>query len=163
MQEIPNWIIKVIDMEKIRCKNCDKQFSADNLMSISIQESSKPPHKDYLCIGLYCNKCKELMIFELKEISLVEFAFEILDQETSDKIQKKSKNNIPAFKDSDRVSEKKRATRKKRIKKSSITKREITEVRKFLRQDGLTHEEFLVALGMLPEEISKYNYKKKRN
>lgn len=163
MQEIPNWIIKVIDMEKIRCKNCDKQFSADNLMSISIQESSKPPHKDYLCIGLYCGKCKELMIFELKEISLVEFAFEILDQETSDKIQKKSKNNIPAFKDSDRVSEKKRATRKKRIKKSSITKREITEVRKFLRQDGLTHEEFLVALGMLPEEISKYNYKKKRN
>jgi len=159
MQEIPKWIIKVIDNEKIGCKNCKKDFHANNLMSISVQESSKPPHKDYLCIGLYCRECKELMIFELKEMSLVEFAFEILDQETSDKIKKKSKDDSPAYNNnSEDTIPKKRVARKS--KKSNITKKEVDEAKNFLSPEDLPHEEFLIALGMLPEEIKKYNYKK---
>ena len=159
MQEIPKWIIKVIEMEKLECRNCNKKFDADNLMSISIQESSKPPHKDYLCIGLYCRNCKELIIFELKEMSLIDFAFETLDQETSNKIQKKSKDDEPAVSTS---SKEKKAIRrgKKSAKRSKITLQEVNDVRKFLKPKDLTHEEFLIALGMLPEEIKKYNYKK---
>ena len=160
MQEIPNWIIKVIEMEKLQCKTCDIRFNGDNLMAISIQESSRSPHKDYLCIGLYCGKCKELMLFELKEMSLVEFAFEILDQETSDKIKKNSKNDTSAFKNSSKTDSKKKIVRKKRNKKSSITQKEVLEVRKFLKPKDLLHEEFLIALGMLPEEIRKYDYRK---
>jgi len=160
MQEIPNWIIKVIDSEKIGCKNCKKDFNANNLMSISIQESSKPPHKDYLCIGLYCAECKELMIFELKEMSLVEFAFEILDQETSDKIKKKSKDDTPAFKSSNQTGSKKNVAVRKKDEKSSITQNDVVEARNFLKPKDLPHEEFLIALGMLPKEIRKYNYKK---
>ncbi len=159
MQEIPNWIIKVIDHEKIKCKLCAKQFVADNLMSVGIQESSSPPHNDYLCIGLYCGECNELMIFELKEISLVEFAFEVLDQETSHKIKKRSKDDTSAYTQSKKKPEEKKI-RKRKIKKSSITEKEVTEVRKFLKNKDLSHEEFLIALGMLPEEIKKYNYKK---
>jgi hypothetical protein len=154
MQEIPNWIIKVVEMEKLRCKTCDARFHGDNLMSISIQESSRSPHKDYLCIGLYCGECKELMLFELKEMSLVEFAFEILDQETSDKIRKKSKDDVPA------IAKKEKKTRKRKRKKGNITRKEVAEARKFLESEDLSHEEFLIALGMLPEEIKKYNYKK---
>lgn len=157
MQEIPNWIIKVIEIEKLKCKTCRNKFDADNLMSISIQESSRPPHKDYLCIGLYCVECKELMLFELKEMSLIDFAFEILDQETSDKIKKKSKNDVPAVAKSETKKTKKR---KKRRKKGNITRSEVLAARKFLEPEGLLHEEFLIALGMLPEEIKKYNYKK---
>ena len=155
MQEIPNWIIKVIEKEKLKCKDCDKRFSGDNLMAISIQESSRPPHRDYLCIGLYCGECKELMLFEIKEMTLLDFAFEILDQETSDKIKKKSKDDIPAI----ARSEKKKVKRRKR-KKGSITRKEVIEARKFLEPEDLPYEEFLIALGMLPEEIEKYNYKK---
>lgn len=157
MQEIPNWIIKVIEMEKLKCKDCNKKFSSDNLMTISIQESSRPPHKDYLCIGLYCSKCDELMVFELKEMSLIDFAFEILDQETSDKIKKKSKNDAPAYAKSDN---KKAVKRKRKRKKSSITRKEVLEARSFLEPEDLPYEEFLIALGMLPAEIEKYNYKK---
>lgn len=155
MQEIPKWIIKVIEMEKLKCKTCNGQFDSDNLLSISIQESSRPPHKDYLCIGLYCPKCEELMLFELKEMSLIDFAFEILDQETSDKIKKKSKKDIPAM-----AKVEKKRTRKRKRKKGNITRSEVLEARKFLKPKGLLHEEFLIALGMLPEEIKKYNYKK---
>lgn len=156
MQEIPNWIIKVVEMEKLKCKTCDVRFHGDNLTSISIQESSRFPHSDYLCIGLYCGKCEELMLFELKEMSLIEFAFEILDQETSDKIKKKSKDDVPAIA---KIENKKTRKRRKR-KKGNITRKEVLEVRKFLEPEDLSHEEFLIALGMLPEEIKKYNYKK---
>jgi len=155
MQEIPNWIVKVVETEKLECRNCKMVFSVDNLMSISVQESSKSPHKDTLCIGLYCHDCKELMIFELKEMSLIDFAFEILDQETSNKIQKKSKDDSPALANK---------SGKKRIKrinsKSKITRKEVDDIKKFLGDKNLSHEEFLIALGMLPEDIKKYNYKK---
>ena len=156
MQEIPNWIIKVIEMEKLQCKKCKKKFEVENLMSIAIQESGRPPHKDYLCIGLFCQQCKELIIFELKEMNLIELAFEILDQKTSNKISDKSKDDSSSILDN---SEKKK---KKRVKnqKSRITIQEVEEVRNFLKPENLLHEEFLMALGMMPEEIKKYNYKK---
>lgn len=157
MQEIPNWIIKVIEVEKLKCKDCSKKFSSDNLMTISIQESGRPPHKDYLCIGLYCSKCDELMVFELKEMSLIDFAFEILDQETSDKIKKKSRDAIPAY---TKPENKKVVKRKRKRKKSSITRQEVLEARKFLEPEDLPYEEFLIALGMQPAEIKKYDYKK---
>jgi len=92
-------------------------------------------------------------------MSLIDFAFETLDQETSNKIQKKSKDDEPAVSTS---SKEKKAIRrgKKSAKRSKITLQEVNDVRKFLKPKDLTHEEFLIALGMLPEEIKKYNYKK---
>ncbi len=156
MQEIPKWIIKVIEMDKLICRNCKFRFCSDNLMSISIQESSRPPHQDYLCIGLYCNSCKELIIFELKEMTLINFAFEILDQETSDKIKKKSK--IDASDNLNNLDNKMPIRRKK--KRSKITSKEIEDIKDFLKTPDLSHEEFLIALGMLPEEIKKYYYRK---
>ena len=154
MQEIPSWILKLIELEGLKCRECKSTFTSDHLMSISIQESSQPPHKDFLCIGLYCPDCKELMIFEIKEMSLVTFAFDIIDQETENKIEKKSNKKASA---SSSIGEK-RKKRKKR--KSKITKKEIDDIRKFLEPEDLDHEQMLLAMGMSPNEIDKYNYKK---
>jgi hypothetical protein len=151
MQEVPKWVYKLIDVEDLKCRQCKKEFKSDNLMSISIQESSQPPHKDFLCIGLFCPNCKELMIFELKEMSLVDFAFDIVDQETSNNI-KKTKNDKPAF-------SKKSSKSCKKRNKSKITIKEVNEMKKFLKQD-LTHDQFLIAMGMSPSDIESYNYKK---
>ena len=152
MQDIPKWIIKVIEREQLDCRLCKTMFNIDDLMSIGIQESSRKPHNDYLSIGLYCRKCKELMIFELKEMTLLDFAFEILDQETTNKIQKNNKKDDKVILDN--------KSKKRKFKKSKITKKEVDDVRNFLKDDNLLHEEFLIALGLLPEEIKKYNYKK---
>jgi len=152
MQEVPKWIFKLIDVEDLKCRGCGRVFVSHDLMSIAIQESSQPPHKDFLCIGLFCDKCNELMIFELKEMSLVEFAFDIVDQETSQKIKKKRKKDIPAMSDM--------PIRKKRRKKSKITLREINEIKKFLKPKNLTNVDILIAMGMSPNEIDKYNLKK---
>ena len=155
MQEIPKWIFKVIEMEDLKCRECKKIFTSDNLMSISIQESSHPPHRDFLCIGLFCKKCKELMIFELKEMSLVEFASDIVDQEISNNIEKKVKNKMPAI-----TGDSNGTSTKKRRKKSKITLKEINEIKKFLKPKNLTQEELLIAMGMSPVEIEQYNFKK---
>ena len=154
MQEVPNWIFKVIEMEKLKCRECKSLFTSKNLMSISIQESSQPPHKDFLCIGLFCRDCRELMIFELKEMSLVDFAFDIVDQETSNKIKKKDDEEVPAI-----LNNSKKKIGKKRRKRSRITNKEVNEIKKFLKPKDLTHDEFLIAMGMSPDEIEKYNFK----
>ncbi len=155
MQEIPNWIIKIIETEDLVCRACKKKFYVDDLMSISVQESSSSPYSDFLCIGMFCGKCKELIIFELKEMTLIDFAFEIIDQETSNKI-KKNKKEITAVNSAGGSKRKKRTE----VKKSKITLKEVEDIRKFLKTKGLLHEDVLIAMGMLPEDIGKYNYKK---
>jgi len=161
MKEIPKWIIKVIEREKLNCRHCKKNFNVDNLMSIGIQESSRSPYGDYLCIGMFCTVCKELLIFELKEMTLIDFAFEILDQETSNKIKKNIKKDEQSQSEQSEQSDQliKKKARRKSTDKSNITSKEITEVRNFLKDKNLLHEEFLIALGMSPEEIKTYNYK----
>ena len=156
MKEVPKWIFKLIDVEGLRCRGCDKVFISPDLMSISIQESSQPPHKDFLCIGLYCHDCEELMIFEIKEMSLVEFAFDIVDQGTSFKI--KRKQGIESNEDIDAIFDS--LNQKKRREKSKITLREINEIKKFLKPKNLKHVDLLIAMGMSPNEINKYNFKK---
>ena len=154
MEEIPAWIIKVVEIEELGCRTCGKRFTVDNLMSIGIQESSKPPHKDTLCIGLFCSKCKELIIFELKEMSLLHFAFDILEQETDNPIRKKNsgKRHFP-------VSNKKERPKRKKVRRSKITLKELKESVKFLKEVE-THEEFMLAMGMSLEELRKYDYKR---
>lgn len=157
MKNIPEWIIKVVETDKLHCNKCSKVLGVDDLTSLGIQESAVSPHNDKLCVGLSCPKCKDITIFELKEMSLIEFAFEILDKETEAKKEpesNKEKRDVLRELASDRPQRRKSVQRQ-----SKITKKEVNEVVKFLN-DTKTHEDFLVAMGMSPEQISKYNYKK---
>jgi hypothetical protein len=156
MKEVPRWIIGVIEEEKLACRLCGKEFGEEDLLSLGIQESSKPPHDDALCVGMFCPTCKELIIFEIKQqMGLVEFAFEILDQETTNKVKKKKMSPRKTLKKGESSKRKRRPT-------SKITKKEIDEIKEFLKPEDLLHEEMLIAMGMLPSEIKKYSYKKPR-
>lgn len=152
MQQIPSWIMKVVKDEKLTCNSCKGRFRIDNLMSISIQESSREPHNDTLCIGMYCPTCKDLTIFELKEMSLIEFAFEIMEQETDDKIKKRNKKSSPA------ILKKPSSTPAAVGKKSRISLKEVQETVKFLENHN--HEDCLSAMGFSKKEIKKYSYRK---
>ena len=166
MKDVPQWIVRIIEGENLSCNKCKKTFSKKQLMAIGIQESSLAPHDDTLCVGMYCSDCKEMTIFELKEMSLVEFAFEILEKETqpdnkkSGTIRKRSTDNK---KDEEKKSDDSNTLRRvgagsKRNRKSKISQKEVNDTVKFLKSVK-THEEFLVAMGLSPEEIVKYNYK----
>jgi hypothetical protein len=161
MKDIPEWIIRMVEADNLYCNKCRKTLRVENIISMGIHESSVEPHDDKLCVGVSCPECKDVTIFELKDMSLIEFAFEILDKGTKpDKPKKKVKD-----KGTDILKELSgRKPARKRIvnKKSKITKKEVNEVRRFL--DGAkTHEDVLVAMGMSPDQISKYNYKKDRD
>lgn len=157
MKNIPKWVIKIIETNDLSCNKCKKILKVTNLISIGIQESSVDPHNDKLCIGLNCFDCREMTIFELKDMSLIEFAFELLDKETeSNKIMKNGNKKRDILKE---LSSDKPSRRRSVNKKSKITKKEVNEVVRFLK-NTTTHEDFLVAMGLSPEEISKYNYKK---
>ena len=154
MQQIPSWIIEVVEKENLTCNRCKGKFKAENLMSIGIQESSRQPHTDTLCIGMYCPKCKDLTIFELREMSLIEFAFDIMDKDTDgDNNKKNSKKSRPAI-----LSKPSGPFKRTR---SKITTKDVQESVKFLQSHN--HEEFLAALGMSPAEISKYSYSKSKS
>lgn len=159
MKNIPQWILEVVETDNLYCNKCRKTMRVKNLTSIGIQESSIAPHNDKLCIGLSCDDCKDMTIFELREMDLIEFAFELLEKETDapkKKISKSKEKEKDILKD---LSEDKPRKRRSVTKHSKITKKEISDVARFLKSVK-THEEFLVAMGLSPGQISEYNYKK---
>jgi len=155
MRDVPEWITRIIKTEDLYCNKCKDLFNLDNLISVGIQQSSMEPHDDKLCVGMFCAACREITIFELKDMSLVEFAFEILEKETEPRDDKKSSNKI--MKQSSNIEGGKR--RRLVSNKSKITKKDLNEAVRFLKNIK-THEEFLVAMGMSPEQINQYSYKK---
>lgn len=154
MKNIPEWVIKIVESDDLYCNKCRKTLKVKHLISIGVQESNVEPHIDKLCIGLNCPECREMTIFELREMTLIEFAFELLDKETQTFKSKKISRKKDVFKDlTSHKSSKKIAN-----KRSKITKREVTDIVRFLK-NAKTHEDVLVAMGLSPEQISKYNYK----
>ncbi len=159
MHYLPEWILNIIDTENLSCNQCNVFFTRGHLMYIGIQEGSQPPHHDMLCIGMFCQKCKEMTIFELKEMTLLELSMEILEQTTGGNKRtfksksKKKKIQMPMLNKSKRE-------KKKLNPKSKISLQEIEDSKNFLANIK-NHQEFLVALGMSLEEIGKYNLRRK--
>jgi len=111
-------------------------------------------------------------------MGLVEFAFEILGEQTNQareefentgrkiiadaevNFQVKS-NKRSEFSDIQKLIGNRKSRKKPRIQKSRITFAEIKETVKFLNSNKCkTHDDFLYALGMSPEEIDKYKIKR---
>ena len=158
MKDLHSWIRKILNSENLTCGKCDKLFSKRELASIGIQKSSRKPYKEILFIGIICKECGEMTIFELQEMTLLDLAFEILEEQSEshsnqkkkelDKEINNSKNNI-------------KNNNQPKVIRSKITRKEIKDSVNFL-QNNKYHEDFLVALGMSLDEIDKYKIKKKR-
>lgn len=159
MKDVPEWITRIIETEDLYCNKCKDLFKRNNLISVGIQQSSMEPHDDKLCVGMFCSVCREITIFELKDMSLVEFAFEILEKETEPRDNRKPSSKMMEQNIFSDIRGRKK--RKSVSNKSKITKKDLNEAVRFLRNIK-THEEFLVAMGMSPEQISQYSYKKSK-
>ena len=147
MKDIPAWIYELINRDRLNCSSCKAHFETKDLMAMGIQESTTKPHNDTLTIGLFCKKCNELTIFEIKEMTLLDLAFMLLDDESEDKIQHKEE-------EFEKEIGRKKTKKSLPVIKSKITVKEIQEASEFLKNIK-THDEFLSALGFSPEEIEK--------
>lgn len=159
MHHVPTWILNLIEREDLLCHQCNILFKLSNLMSIGIQESNQKPHNDMLCIGMFCSKCQELTIFEIKEMNLLEFSFEIVGKKTEDKVRvEKAEEEDDVEENRDDKKRHEIHSNKKPIRtRSKITSKEVQDSVKFLNSIK-THEEFLVAIGLSPEDIKKYSF-----
>ena len=154
MKNLPAWIKKILDSENLTCGRCDNSFDKEELVSIGIQKSSRSPQKEILFIGIVCNKCKEMTIFELQEMTLLDLSVEVLEEQSESYSRKKKKELDKE------IGTKNNSRNKPRIIRSKITRKEIKDSVNFLNNIN-NHEEFLVALGMSLDEIEGYNIKKK--
>jgi hypothetical protein len=157
MNSIPQWIKELVERDHLVCSSCKRHFTIDDLMSTGIQLSSQKPHNETLVVGLFCKKCNELTIFEIKEMTLVDFSCMILEEEHSntnsveERMEDRKEVNREGLKEVQRQGSKYKRTGSR----SKITLKEIQEASKILKSIK-THEEFLEMLGLTPDEIEKY-------
>lgn len=147
MKNVPDWVLKLLSSGKISCAKCSKNFDQDDLISVGVQESVENPHEDMLVLGALCKHCHEITMVELKQMSLLDLAFEIIE---SDNTESQESSN-PKSSSSNQ--------HQKNIK-SKITEKDVKEAREFLKKMKY-NDELLYAMGMSPEEVSKYNIKNK--
>ena len=152
MRDLPNWIKKVLNNDDLTCGACNKPVSLKDLFSVGIQKGSKKPYKEVLAIGLICKDCKEMTIFELNDMTLLDLAFEILEEQSK---YQDNKNR----EDLDKEMGIEQENKLQKIR-SKITSKEIKKSVALLNELK-THDDFLFALGMSWEEIDSYKLKKR--
>lgn len=171
MKNLPDWIKRILTDENLSCGRCNNLFKYEDLLSIGIQKSSDKKVKEVLFIGIICKKCREMTIFELQEMSLLDLSIEILGEQTEKEIDRKKEeldDEINKKKNNENRENKKEIIKSKKVKnvRSRITKEEIKDIKDFLNSKDYfkveNYDDLLIAMGMCPEEIDKYKLKKKK-
>ena len=160
MRNIPTWIIKALKKEEVKCHSCHTFFDEKDIKSMGIRDGNDSKSKEFLFVELFCRKCKKVTLFELTEMYLEEFACEILGIDESldtEELMDLLESEVEKNGDKDESSTLKR--KKTSPQKSKITLKEVKDSVDFLNKIN-NHEEFLIALGMTPEEIDTYKHKK---
>lgn len=146
MNFIPQWIVQSLNKEKIKCRKCQTLFKTNNIRALGIRHSVRNFDKESLFIEFNCKNCKELMIFEFVEMSLVDLSMEVLQEMN----EVEDKKEIPIPDDIKKINI-----------KTKITLKEKNDDIKFLKKVK-SNEEFLMAMGLSPDEIEEYNNQSKK-
>lgn len=161
MKNLPIWISVALQEKELKCFKCKTVFSANNLLSIGIRQSYQSHKQDVIFAELKCRGCDNVTMFELKKMSLVDFAATIiyeseLDEEDIDSEEKEikkmlEKHNKDKELTEDIINKRGKNNIRKKSSSSKISIKEIEESSKFLNNIK-SHEEFLDELGLLPEQ-----------
>jgi hypothetical protein len=182
MRDIPYWILKTLRDEKIICYKCKKNMNSDHVRACGVRDSFKGEDKEVLFLEIHCVKCNEITIYEIDDMGLMEFAFEMMEEmerqaEEDSKRRTVNKEDpeegiyieepedpiLPEALNLHKTGRPPNRPPKKR--RSKITNKEIIDVVKFLNNDGKErlHDDFLIKMGMSPKEIDSYKLKKPSN
>jgi len=179
MLDIPQWILKTLNEEKLLCHKCKNTMGEKNIRACGVRNSFKNKQKEVLFLEVFCKKCEELTIYEIDDMGLIEFSFEIIEEmerqaeeeQSNDQMEKKMTEEEEEYDLFEGVSEN-NSRRKNKVnnsnkpnkkRKSKITNKEIKDIITFLNNGGKKryHDDFLIELGLSPEEIDSYKIKKK--
>ena len=164
MNNLPQWIKKILKEEKLTCGKCGRVFEPQELLSVGIQKSSKNASKEVLALSIFCKPCDEMTIFEIQEMTLLDLSFDVLSEQSEKQIENAKKELDEEMgivsKSKPEPKPKPRSSISKKPR-SKITLKEIRDTVKFLNEID-THDDLLLAMGMSLEEIEKYNIKPKK-
>ncbi len=171
MKSLPSWIKKILEDEHLTCGQCNNLFKYEDLLSVGVQKSNHKKEKEVLFIGIICKECKEMTVFELQEMSLLELSIEVLGEQTEKEINNKKRELDNEIKNENKKEDNQNKSdiiKPKRIKKmqSRITVKEIKDIKDFLNSKDYfkveNYDDFLIAMGMCLEDIDKYKIKKRK-
>jgi len=148
MKHMPFWITEILKKKEISCYSCDNPFHVNSVVGVGVKKSIKNSKKDAVFVDLRCLNCNKTATFEIANHNLLDLAYDILDEIEREAV---GEENIP---EQDKCSQHRHVS-----KRTKITKKEMNEMSQFLK-NVKTHEDFLTEIGMSPEEIEFYSFKK---
>jgi hypothetical protein len=159
MKDLPNWVKVALRVENLKCRGCDYVYKQRDVIAMGIRTSLNDNTKESLYFELLCKECDELVVYEMQNLSLKEFALDILDDSKKMKMKKPSTEEQKLLDYAGSLQEKE-CGKTNYHRKSKITKKEIKAIVQFLNKCKY-HNDVLEAMGMSPEEIDQYSYVKK--
>ncbi len=126
MLDLPMWLLRHIEKDNFKCPSCSVKFLKGGINIVGIKKAHRDDCKSVLFLEYKCHNCQEITMIELYEMSVLEFASEILsdleDQSYVGMKQEKYNSSV------NRKRTGRRKARKRTSPKSKITKDEIKEV-----------------------------------
>jgi hypothetical protein len=148
MINLPLFIKKIIP--KLKCPNCDEKMKHENVESVGFTEIGK--NKNCVFLGCTCKKCESAFQFQLDDVTMVEFIFEMAEQymEEEEKLQEleedidefEEERNIPKVPKNKQKSKQKAKKRENKNKKSKISDEEVSNFIKELNSSS-SYDDFL--------------------
>jgi len=151
MKQIPTWLEAAL--HHLVCPNCNYRMHPGGVISIGIKKifDSKKQKQTVLFFRHVCSKCRYSAEIDSDEMSLEDFAFEVLD-DLSNNIDKENPPNN--FKAGDRKARKKIMS--KNLSSSKITQYEADAYSK-MTDKCKNHEEFMISIGLTHQQIIDSN------
>ena len=148
MLSTPTWIVKLLEAEDFRCPHCNAAFKPECIKACGIRTSFRKTTDQVLYIEYHCPACrKQPTALEMSEITFADFAHSILCE-----IPAGAADAIQRGKHAAEVEDLRVMRARAQQSLTPISKQEVVSVKNLLRQCK-SHVEFLLAIGMSPDEV----------
>jgi len=141
MLEFPKWFDE--QLQFLQCPNCKKSVKKKNIIAEGIRVSMVDDKNTAFFVEYKCPNCDITTTLELGDMSLEDFALEILDRSTCD-INYDDETMAPVTK----------------AVRSKITRKEV-DIAKEMIEKSPDHYDFMMNIGLTPEKIEEYNKENK--
>ena len=142
MLEFPKWFDE--QLQFLQCPNCKKSVKKKNIIAEGLRVSMVDDKNTAFFVEYKCPNCDITTTLELGDMSLEDFALEILDRSTCDINDDDDETMAPVTK----------------AVRSKITRKEV-DIAKEMIEKSPDHYDFMMNIGLTPEKIEEYNKENK--
>jgi len=155
MLNTPKWIINCLQSDGFCCPHCKTRFNPNDIKACGIRLSFRNEKKHVVYVEYHCSECeKQPTLLELYDMEFEEFAYSVFDDESHDT---EGSGYIEKFSSDAKKGKKERPNKiPRKTRASKISNKEVKDMKKILNQSD-SHYDFLMALGMSPEDLTEYD------